>query len=112
MVSRAGAAKGTAREFRGNSLSDKQCDNNTRYEREVVDEAPCEWQGSDQEARHNEAAGDKQCVAEKFQLLSRRMAMNRSVDRQAARNAPTMPGRLMRSASMPATVMTPSIVTK
>jgi hypothetical protein len=75
-----------------------------------------------QEASENEKHRNEQGLAKEFQLFLRRVATDRGVDWGAARTAaltdnparkaPTIPGKLMRSASTPATTMMPSMATK
>src|SRR6516225_7184850 len=103
-------AKGLTHGKRGHSLSHDQSRNDARNEPEIVHDGLCEFDRCNQETGDNEEDWNERSLAEKFQLLLRGVCTDRGIDRQSGQEGPAMPGRLMRSASTPATTMMPSMV--
>src|ERR1700756_3182357 len=78
----------------------------------MVDDVRGEHDRIDHQTSDDKEARDEQGFTKEFQLDPCRIVLHRAVDRQSARNAPTIPGRFMKSAIAPATAMTASISRK
>jgi hypothetical protein len=78
----------------------------------MVDDVCCEHDRIDHQTGDDKEARDEQGFAKEFQFDPCRIVLHRTVDRQSCRNAPTIPGRFMKSAIAPATAMTASISRK
>src|SRR6516164_1986901 len=105
-------AKGLTHEKRGHSLSHDQSRNDARNEPEIVHDGLCEFDRCNQEPVTTKKIGTNGALPKNSSFSFAGCVPTAALTDNPAKKAPTMPGRLMRSASTPATTMMPSMVTK